>query len=368
MKKILIVTNIPSYHQVDLFNKLSENRDVDLLVFYLLNKTVDRHWNKEFTILHPHKFIEYKYISKRRGVYYNPSILKKIKEFNPNQLILTQYANITQQFLLYYYWLIKKNVSLFFWSEKPGIPHYEVPIIKSRLIRGFMRKISLLPIIKNRNLKIWGIGNKSVNYFEKITHSKVENFPYYLNIKRFKYSGIRTYQGKINVLFAGKFNKRKGFDILLEFLKTSNKEFLANFKFTFIGTGDYEHDLVALKNQFNYINYEGFVERQEMPLFYNSNDVFLFPGRYDGWGMVINEGMASGLIMLGSKNIGAVEDCLIDGVNGFLIQENINSIQEKLLWILNNKKELEKISTNAKQTSIQNDVINGYKKFYKLIG
>lgn len=367
MKKILIITNIPSYHQVDLFNEIANIKEVEICVFYLLKKTTDRHWTKEFKISHPHEFIKYTNISVKRGVYFNAEIFKHINKFNPSEIILTQYANITQQLILYYYWIFKKKINLYFWSEKPGIPFYEVPILKSSTLRVLFRKISLYPILKNKNIRIWGVGKKAVKYFENKKNSNVENLPYFLKTKRFLNNKQRTYNSRINVLFAGKLNYRKGVDIIIDFLEKTEKEFLNNFNFTIIGTGDYLKKIEIISKNYPNVSYLGFVERQEMPIYYQTHDLFLFPGRYDGWGMVINESMASGLIVLASNNIGAVEDCIINEENGLKIEPTIESLKSNLTWILNNKDKLKTISKNAIKKSYENDSILGSKKFVDLI-
>ena len=168
-------------------------------------------------------------------------------------------------------------------------------------------------------------------------------------------------------MYAGKFNERKGFDILLEFLETTDFNFIDNFEFTIIGTGENKERVEQLAEKYNNINYIGFVERQVMPKYYGANDVFLFPGRYDGWGMVINEAMANGLIVVSTPFIGAVEDVIIDKENGLIINGNLKSIQPKLEWILANKNKLPTMSENAKITSNKNDVVEGSKLFLKLL-
>mgnify|MGYP001049247318 CR=1 FL=1 len=367
MKKILVITNIPSYHQVELFNEICKSKKISFKVYYLINKTVDRHWKKDFKIKHDHNFLKTTHLLKNKGVYYNKGILKNVKKENPDIIVLTQYANISQQILLYYYWLKRNRVSLKFWSEKPGISFYEVPIVNSNFLRTIFRKISLVPILNNRKIQIWGIGSKAVNYFTKRIKSEVVNFPYFLDTKRFDNSKKRDFNGKLKILYAGKFNKRKGFDILLSFLENTEKEFLNNFEFTLLGTGEYMNRVNELDKKRDNVTYKSFVERQSMPEYYSKHDLFLFPGRYDGWGMVVNEAMASGLVIVASKAIGAIEDVVLDRANGILIEENVNSIKLKLSWVISNRESLHSISENAKKTSLKNDVKAGSKLFLKLL-
>ena len=54
---VLIITNMPSYHKVDLFNKIDEFKDINLDVIYLREITPGRQWKKIRKIKHSHKFI-----------------------------------------------------------------------------------------------------------------------------------------------------------------------------------------------------------------------------------------------------------------------------------------------------------------------
>ena len=77
--------------------------------------------------------------------------------------------------------------------------------------------------------------------------------------------------------------------------------------------------------------------------------------------------MASGLIVLATNDIGAVEDCIINKENGIKIDLTIESIKSNLTWILNNRDNLKTISKNAIKKSYENDSIFGSEKFVDLI-
>jgi glycosyltransferase involved in cell wall biosynthesis len=51
------------------------------------------------------------------------------------------------------------------------------------------------------------------------------------------------------------------------------------------------------------------------------------PALEEPWGLVINEAMASGLPVLSSRNVGAAEELVVEGENGFLFDPlNISEI------------------------------------------
>lgn len=63
--------------------------------------------------------------------------------------------------------------------------------------------------------------------------------------------------------------------------------------------------------------FAGFRQIEELPFFYGGAGAFIHPALSEPWGLVINEAMASGLPILSSKNVGAAEELVRDGINGF---------------------------------------------------
>jgi glycosyltransferase involved in cell wall biosynthesis len=64
--------------------------------------------------------------------------------------------------------------------------------------------------------------------------------------------------------------------------------------------------------------FAGFRQVEELPFFYGGAGVFIHPAVSEPWGLVINEAMASELPILSSGNVGAAEELVQEGVNGFL--------------------------------------------------
>ncbi len=63
--------------------------------------------------------------------------------------------------------------------------------------------------------------------------------------------------------------------------------------------------------------FPGFRQIEELPRFYAHALAFVHPALAEPWGLVINEAMAAGLPILSSSNVGAAEELLVDGVNGY---------------------------------------------------
>lgn len=64
----------------------------------------------------------------------------------------------------------------------------------------------------------------------------------------------------------------------------------------------------------------GFRQIEELPRFYAHAGCFVHPALEEPWGLVINEAMACGLPVLSGNNVGAAEELVVDGVNGWTFQ------------------------------------------------
>lgn len=65
------------------------------------------------------------------------------------------------------------------------------------------------------------------------------------------------------------------------------------------------------------VYFPGFRQIDELPRFYAQAGCFIHPALEEPWGLVINEAMACGLPILSSRNVGAAEELVVDGVNGW---------------------------------------------------
>lgn len=80
--------------------------------------------------------------------------------------------------------------------------------------------------------------------------------------------------------------------------------------------------------------FPGFRQIRELPRFYAHAGCFVHPALKEPWGLVINEAMACRLPILSSSNVGAAEELVINGSNGWIFDpEDSDSIADSLLKI-----------------------------------
>jgi len=88
-------------------------------------------------------------------------------------------------------------------------------------------------------------------------------------------------------------------------------------------------------------------ERDTLPYYYNSSDIFFCMSRYEGGAptLVTSEAMASGCLVVCSKD--SEQEIIEDGENGLIVEEFGKKDAGKILDVLRNKKKKEEIIKNS---------------------
>lgn len=365
--RLAIVTNFPSYHNVDLFNELAHQSEIDIKVFYLRELTPGRHWKNLRTIKHPHEFV--KEVTLTPQIYLNPGLLSKTKHFDPNILLITQYASIGMQMLMYVWSITGKP--WIYWSEAPGVKFTEHLIIENDAMRHIMRKMALFPL-RNGPKQIWAIGNYSRQIYQSYSRANCVNVPYYFKQDAFLNIAERNHlyseNNPVKFVFSGKQVYRKGFDILLEASRILD---LLSLPFHIYVMGDFPDDatLASMNSSIqDRITFLGFRELDEVPQIYAMGDVLLFPSRYDGWGMAVVEAMAAGMPVISSSATVSAQDSITDGHNGFIFEsENSQALATHMQYFIEHPHQIKIMGKNARESARQYSAHFGARRFVNLL-
>jgi glycosyltransferase involved in cell wall biosynthesis len=166
--------------------------------------------------------------------------------------------------------------------------------------------------------EIWGVDTRAADDYRRLGRS-VNVMPYYADLTTFKRIGRKQFGDPPRFLYAGKLVERKGVDILIAAARSLLQRGAA-FHLTVTGDGPLRNELSELRNTYpDNIEYLGFKEIEEMPEVFGRADVLLCPSRYDGWGMVVPEAMASGMPVIASSDTGAALEMVSPGVDGWIV-------------------------------------------------
>lgn len=147
------------------------------------------------------------------------------------------------------------------------------------------------------------------------------------------------------ILTVGQVIHRKGYDLLLNVNSLINQEHNI-----YIIGGKPTTDLAAIINEQKIQNvfFIDFLGQDELSLYYKAADVFVFPTRFDVWGLVVNESMAFSLPIISSSAAGAALEMVENGENGFIFEsENLSDFADKLNIFFSNDKYFCKMSKKS---------------------
>ncbi|MDQ3011368.1 MAG: glycosyltransferase family 4 protein [Acidobacteriota bacterium] len=200
-----------------------------------------------------------------------------------------------------------------YWGERPG---FHKPTWMGRLLRRWK-----LARLHSTQAPIWGIGQFALDGYQSEFGQNREyyNLPYFSNLERFRTNGIlRKTNGERVILFSGSLIHRKGVDLLARaFVRLAGE--VPNVRLRLMGEGNLRNSLMkTLQPVKDRVEFLGFKDWSELPACYAAADVLCVPSRYDGWGLVVPEGLAAGLPVIGTDRMGAAIEFIQTGHNGWL--------------------------------------------------
>ena len=146
--------------------------------------------------------------------------------------------------------------------------------------------------------------------------------------------------GKLNVLFVGRMEKRKGANYLLKAYKQVKQE-IPESRLILVGPGvrlRHKYEKHVAKNGLRDVIFTGHVAYDELPRYYKTADIFCTPAiGYESFGIVLLEAMALGKPVVAS-NIGGYASVLTRGAEGLLVTpKNEATLAQALISLMNDK-------------------------------
>jgi len=119
-------------------------------------------------------------------------------------------------------------------------------------------------------------------------------------------------------------------------------------KFWITGLGSQEQELKKLASKLKVeknVEFKGYVNREDLEVLFLKADLYISTSLSDSTSVSLLEAMASGLLPV-ITNIPGNREWIEDGKNGFLFPlGNYQALAEKIIWIINNFKETQKLRT-----------------------
>ena len=150
-------------------------------------------------------------------------------------------------------------------------------------------------------------------------------------------------------LFVGRLMKYKGLPIIVDAMKKLSDDGV-NYRMVFVGGGADAEEMQGLVKTYGIddkVIFTGPIHDREKLRAWNTRaDLFLFPSTYDTNGIVVREAAACGLASVLIKGSCAAEG-ITHGRNGFMIEENAESMAQLLKEISGDLDHLHQVGQNA---------------------
>ena len=292
--KVFVLTDCPSPYQVELFNEVEARGECGLDVAYLRERDPGRQWKSPVI---KHSVIQ----------------LEQAGECvrNADLVVFNYYRHRQAERLIEE--RVTRGGPWCFWGERPG---FRARGWAGRLLRKWkLSKLHATPA------PIWGIGNFAIDGYRREfgVQRPYFNLPYFSDLGRFGVERQERKQERV-FLFSGSLIARKGVDLLAKaFVRVAREE--QHVRLKIVGDGELRQSLVqTLRPVSERVEFAGFKDWDELPAEYAAADVLCVPSRYDGWGLVVPEGLAAGLPVIGTDRMGAALEFIDSGGNGWIVR------------------------------------------------
>lgn len=180
-------------------------------------------------------------------------------------------------------------------------------------------------------------------------------------------SSIQFSQWDTVLLYVGPLAERKGINYLLRAMQKITSEH-PDTGLLLIGGGN-QAELRHLARKLGVsknVQFEGFVSEQDLPDYYRSADIFVFPSLLEGFGLVLVEAMASGLPIVSTQCTAIPEvvgdaGYLVPGRDGQALSEAINEIISNQSFNRLGKRSLRRVHNHFSWEERTKDLVEIYK-------
>jgi glycosyltransferase involved in cell wall biosynthesis len=309
--RIGVLTNIPCPYGVELYDAIARRGRIDLRVWYCAARDTRRLWAQQQP-LHWHRIGAGWHFN---HWYLDPRPARELMRWKPDLAVLSVYPiPVIQAAMWGASW---EGLPWVYWGEAVGAGG-------DSWLRRAGRSFALLPP-RRWAAGFLAVGRKGVQNFRTAFGAArpLFNVPWFSNLTRFApVDGARpqTYSNETTFLYVGSFIRRKGVDILARAFSDLVAA-VPNVRLIVAGDGDpSEHfDRHLSRAAAARVERCGFIPWEGLPELYRRGDFLVMPSRYDGWGLVIPEAMASGLPVIGSTEAGATLDLVREDITGWRV-------------------------------------------------
>jgi glycosyltransferase involved in cell wall biosynthesis len=304
-QRIAVVTNLPAHYRAPLFTKMAARltaAGASLRVFFLAPPPTSRPWMKPGKLGFEHEFLRGVDMSRDRGRHVLPlSLERRLAVFAPTLVLTGGFSPAVSVRVARY--ARRAGVPFGIWSGEIA----SRPTAKSRL-RAVGRRW-----IANRADFAIAYGSRSADYLRSLR----QDLPIVLGRNTTLVASPRAAverRALIEVLTVGRAEAGKALEVTIDAARR-----VPGCRLTVIGGGPALRELKVRAGGDPRVRFLGALSPEDVAQAYADADIFLFPSRYDVFGLVLVEAMSAGLASIVSTAAGAVDDLCVPDANSLVV-------------------------------------------------
>lgn len=345
--KVLISSNIPSPYRWLFWNQLSEKCELSVVFESKRAKNRNESWYSNETAHFNSIFLN--------GIRYGEEssasfgMAKHFLNQKYDVRVLSGYSSISEMLTIVALKLFKRKYIL----EIDGAIEHDESSLKRRIKGFFIRgaECYLSPSeVSDQYLIKYGAKKSQIRryHFTSLLEKDICENPSTKTEKRELREELHISEEKV-VLSVGSFIPRKGFDVLLKACIDMPQSIGCYFVG---GVPTAEYLSIVEKYNLKNVHFIDHLGKEELLKYYRAADCFVFPTRYDIWGLVVNEALSQGLPVITTDQCVSGLELIENGKNGFLVAtEDAAALKEKILSVMENEEMREKMRFEALKTA-----------------
>jgi len=320
--KLVLLTEIISPYRIPVFNALAAQEMIDLHVIFLAETDPTQ---RQWLVYRDEIRFSYEILPSWRrrlgshNLLVNRKMTSALESSAPDVIVCGGYNYLASWQSLW--WARSHRVPFVIWVESTAADRRNRHLLIESLKRKFMRNCdAFIAAGKSSGEYVESFGVEPARIFIAPDAVDTQFFAKRAAIARQNGETLRRELGlpRRFFLFVGRMIREKGVVDLLTAYATLAVDLRKEIGLVFVGEGPMRRELEDLARSISpgAVRFAGFVQREQLPIYYGLAETFVFPTHTDPWGLVVNEAMSCGLPVICSDAAGCAADLVEDGWNG----------------------------------------------------
>jgi len=346
----------PTHYKADLWNKIAECPELDVHVVYTQAKNWAPDGGHNYLRFPEHNYK--KTVMSGRGILgavgSGIKVMKTIISNRADVVLICGYSQLPSFFALMLSFMMRKNFYLFVDEFNIDFPPGRYSHFKW-IVRESLRKFCFRFA---EAILVCGKRGKESALAAGCPSEKVDDFPYVIDVGRLATDSPNDIpvpciedveQRKRILFFSGRMIKRKGLQTLL--LAISKLKIEKDWILWIEGDGPEIDTYRAMAQEHRLekqCRFLGFCQYDLHSWLLRNAEIIIVPSLEDNWGIVVDEGLQLGKVVISSEATGSGYDRIIDKNNGYIFQAGrVDQLSELLEQLITNDKMRANIGNSA---------------------